>query len=194
LIKIGRHTFKYSKYQLPFLSNKAIQHFHRSELPFEIQYSNESDRFTFEDLLSCFKSIDSLLHSATEMEITENNLAAFEYLSNVLDNRYLLILCKKVTSDASQIFKFTSKNLQFISLDRLQKINDFKLIINGQIFEINYSLFCLVSDKIKEMNKGEEGLKISMPNEHFPCFVLLLDTCKGLPFYFENYSFGSLRI
>jgi hypothetical protein len=71
-------------------------------------------------------------------------------------------------------------------------MNDFKLKVNGIIYEINYSLFCLVSNKLKELNKGEEEFQCSISNEHLPCFHSFLDIFKGLPFYFENYSFKSL--
>jgi hypothetical protein len=82
--------------------------------------------------------------------------------------------------------------LQFISLDKLKRMNDFKLKVNGIIYEINYSFFCLVSNKLKELNKGEEEFECSIPNEPLPCFHSFLDIFKGLPFYFENYSFKSL--
>jgi hypothetical protein len=42
------------------------------------------------------------------------------------------------------------------------------------------------------MNKGEEEFICTIPNEHLPCFHSFLDIFKGLPFYFENYSFESL--
>jgi hypothetical protein len=53
-------------------------------------------------------------------------------------------------------------------------------------------MFSLLSEKFKAMNKGEEEFRISMPNNYFSCFLAFLDIFKGLPFYFENYSFASL--
>jgi hypothetical protein len=63
IIEIGEYKFKYSKEQLLFLSNRAIKHFHHSDLPFEIKFPDYQINFTFNDLVDSFKSIDALFHS-----------------------------------------------------------------------------------------------------------------------------------
>jgi hypothetical protein len=69
-IQVGSSLFKYSKFQLALLSNEALKHFHHSELPFEINLPNRSYvqiYFGLNDLVSCFKTIDSLFQSETEI-------------------------------------------------------------------------------------------------------------------------------
>jgi hypothetical protein len=74
----------------------------------------------------------------------------------------------------------------------LKKLQDFRLIVNGRTFNINFSLFCCVSDKFQEINRQEEEVSFSIPNQYLPCLISFLDIFKGLPFYFENYSFEAL--
>jgi hypothetical protein len=78
VIQIGTAQFRYVKSQLVINSNKALKHFRHSELPFKINYPNDQVNFNLNDLVSCFKSIDSLFHSQTEIVLNENNFHAFE--------------------------------------------------------------------------------------------------------------------
>jgi hypothetical protein len=103
VIQIGPSQFTYSKSQLAFLSNKALKYFRHSEFPFKINLPNDCINFNLNDLISCFKSIDSLFHSQTEIVLNENNLHAFEYLSNFLDKRSLTKACKDVSSNVSPV-------------------------------------------------------------------------------------------
>jgi hypothetical protein len=144
------------------------------------------------DLVDCFKIVDSLFYSKTEIILNEHNLSAFEYISNFLDKRMLSKLCKEVYPNISPVFKLTSKHFKYIYQNDFNKLNDFKLIVNGKVFQINFSLFCCLSDKFLEMNQQEQELRCSIPNNYLPCFIAFLDIFKGLPFYFENYSLESI--
>jgi hypothetical protein len=144
------------------------------------------------DLISCFNSIDSLFHSQTEINLTENNFHVFEFLSNCLDKRSLSKACKEVNSNSSSVFKLNSTNFKFLYENDLCKLSDFQLIANGRTFDINYSLFCCVSDKFQTMNCQEKELILTIPGQHFPCLISFLDIFKGLPFYFEEYSLESV--
>jgi hypothetical protein len=42
------------------------------------------------------------------------------------------------------------------------------------------------------MDRQEEELVCSIPDQHLPCFLSFLDIFKGLPFYFENYPLESV--
>jgi hypothetical protein len=91
-IKIGTSHFRYSKSQFALLSNKALKHFRQFNWPFEISFPSQSEEqvnFEVDDLISCFKSIDSLFRSETEIILNENNFHIFEYLSTFLDKRSL---------------------------------------------------------------------------------------------------------
>jgi hypothetical protein len=195
VIQIGSAHFQYSKSQLAFLSNKALKHFRQSELPFVIGLpddSNDQINFGKNDLITCFKSIDSLFRSETEIILEENNLCAFEYLSKILDKRSLSKACKISQPNISPIFKLSSKHFQFLYESDIVRLNDFKLIVNGKSFGINFSLFCCVSDKLQTMNRQEQELSLTIPDQYLPCFLAFLDIFKGLPFYFENYPLESV--
>jgi hypothetical protein len=125
-------------------------------LPFEISLPDQlDDRTNFElnDLISCFKAIDSLFRLETEITLTEHDLHAYEYLSKCLDKRGLLKACKNIQPNISPIFKLSSKHFKFLYESDLNKLNDFQLIINDKTFDINFSLFCCVSDKFQAMNQ-----------------------------------------
>jgi hypothetical protein len=195
VIQIGTSQFRYSTSQLAILSNKALKHFCHSELPFEISLPNQPDNqinFGLNDLVSCFKSIHSHFHSQTEIIINENNFHAFEYLSNFLDKRSLSRACKEINSNASSVFKLSLKHFKSLYENYLNKLNDFKLVVNDKTFNINFSLFCCVSDKFLSMKKQEEELICSIPEQYLHCFISFLDIFKKLPFYFESYSLESV--
>jgi hypothetical protein len=82
--------------------------------------------------------------------------------------------------------------LKFLYQNDLSRLNDFKLVINGKSFNINFSLFCCVSDKFQSINHKEEGLHLTIPNQHLSCFLSFLDIFKGLSFYFQNHSLESV--
>jgi hypothetical protein len=105
VIQIGSSHFRYSKSQLAFLSNQALKHFNNSDSPFEINLPSQPDdqiNFELTDLITCFKAIDSLFRSETEITLKENNLHAFEYLSTMLDKRILSKVCKNTLSNSSR--------------------------------------------------------------------------------------------
>jgi hypothetical protein len=188
VIQIGPSHFRYSKSQLALLSNKALKHFRHSQSPFEISLPNDETNFGLDELIACFKAIDSLFRSEAEIILNENNLPAFEYISRVLDKRSLSQSCKHIHSNISPIFKLSSKHFKFLYESDITKLNDFQLMINGKSFGINFSLFCCVSDKFQAMNHQEQELRLTIPDQHLPCLISFLDIFKGLPFYFENYS------
>jgi hypothetical protein len=89
---------RYSKSQFAVISNKSLKHIRHSELLFAINFPkhfNDQKPSGMNDLISCFNSIDSLFHSQTEINLTESNYHAFEYLSNYLDKRSLSKHAKK---------------------------------------------------------------------------------------------------
>jgi hypothetical protein len=143
-------------------------------------------------LIFCFKAIDSLFRTETEIILKENNLYAFEYLSRFLDKRILSKACKDSHSNISTIFRLSSQHFQFLYEHDLDTLNDFRLIMNGKTFDINFSLFCCVSDKLQAICNNEKELNFTIPKQHFPCFISFLDIFKGLPFYFQDYSLESV--
>jgi hypothetical protein len=124
--------------------------------------------------------------------LKENNLHVFEYLSRFLDKRTLSKACKDAHSSSSPIFRLSSQHFQFLYEHDLDKLNDFRLIMNGKTFDINFTLFCCVSDKLQAICNQEEVLNITIPKQHFPCFISFLDIFRGLPFYFQDYSLESI--
>jgi hypothetical protein len=172
-----------------------LKHFRHSELPFEINLPYQSDgqnRFELNDLISYFKAIDSLFRTETEIILKENNLPLFEYLSRFLDKRTLSKACKNAYSNISPVFRLNSQHFQFLYENDLDTLNDFKLIVNDKTFNINFSLFCCVSDELQAIYSQEEELHLTLPEQHCPCFISFLDIFRGFPFYFQNYSLESV--
>jgi hypothetical protein len=64
--------------------------------------------------------------------------------------------------------------------------------VNGKSFDINFSLFCCISDKLQTMDRQEQELSLTIPDQYLPCFLSFLDIFKGLPFYFQNYPLESV--
>jgi hypothetical protein len=132
-----------------------------------------------------------LFHNQSELIIDENNVRTFTYLAQALDNIPLLIKCFKSAS-TQQIFTLSSKSFRFLPHHYKKSLNDFTLIINGQTFELNYSLLCCLCAKFKQMESLPTELTIQVPNEHFKCFIHFLNIFNGISFNFQLFSFSSL--
>jgi hypothetical protein len=74
-----------------------------------------------------------------------------------------LLYGRSSQSTISRNFKVSSRHFKFLYEKDLNKLNDFRLIVNGKSFGINFSLFCCVSDKFQEMN-CEEELSLTIPS------------------------------
>jgi hypothetical protein len=194
VIQVGTSQFRYLNSQLAFLSRKALKHFRHTKLLFEINLPNhfgDQKFFGIDDLISYFNSIDSPFHSQTEINLIENNFHVFGFLSKFFDKKPLSKVCKEVSSNCSPVFKLSSKNFKFLYENDLCKLSDFQLIVNGRTFDINYSLFCCISDKFQTMN-CQEKIGLTIPSQHLPCLISFLAIFKDLPFYFEEYSLESV--
>jgi hypothetical protein len=101
--------------------------------------------------------------------------------------------CKKVNSNQSKQFKFSSKQLICFPKSWLNHLIDFNLIINNIKFGINFSLFSCVCDKFQKLNLQENQLQFSISKESFDCFHSFFDIMKGYSFCFENIDFSKLK-
>jgi hypothetical protein len=179
IISIGNKRFKYSLTQIALLSLNAFDHFIESVEPFIIE--NRSS-FSNNQLISAFKSIDSLFHSTTEITLNLQNVSIYFYLAEVLDNISLFIKCYKVTSDQPQVFKFTSHNLIYLSQRQKRFLNDVTLKVNENSFSINSYLFSCLSDSYQNHSIIHSQTKISLSEKDFSCFCSFIQIFNGLKF------------
>jgi hypothetical protein len=106
-IQIGSNQFKFAKMQIPFLSNKAFQHFEETTQPFIIDQF-QSSGITLSDLVSCFRQLESLIKNEVEIKNDEKNVSLFL-------QSYLIIHCFW-----SAVIKFLRQILNFF--DEVQSI------------------------------------------------------------------------
>jgi hypothetical protein len=195
LMKLGNREFKLNQVQLIFLSLNAFDHFLSSNQPFEIPISFNSPLFknlSLNTLQACFDDLISLFYSKTEIELTTTNVIYFKYLAEVLDNPWLRSRCSKVSLSKSQIFHFSSKQLERVPQTTRSLFNDFCLVVNGEQFQVNSSLFSCVSDLFLQMNKQENTIRCSISDESFLCFLSFLDVFKGISFNYQNFELQSV--
>jgi hypothetical protein len=190
-IQVGTKQFKYSRSQLPFLSNSILQYFEDTHQHFFIDYSS-SLKFSLEDLISCFASFDYLFRNNTDLLIEYKNVLVFTFIAQSLRNYPLLHACNKVSSTKSKIFSLNSEYLGDISLKQLPFMNNFTLYLNERPFEINSCYFSLLSNKIHSLDKSENQLICSIPDEHLFCFESFLSIFKGSSFRFNAFDLSSL--
>jgi hypothetical protein len=153
-IQLETTPFHYCKEQLIFLSRKALHHFDSSISPFQIKIDDLKNpkRVIINELKSSFLMLDSLFHLKEEIETNETNVDFFSLLANILGNPYLLSQCEKVFSEHHRSFSFNFKQLQFISQEERESVNNFHIQINDSVFEANRILFSVLSDRFNEIN------------------------------------------
>jgi hypothetical protein len=189
IIQVGKIQYSFSQLQIALISLNALFHFDQTNEPFHLL---PSQNIQLSDLNSAFISLISLFKDQTELVINEDNINVMTALAEILDTPLLLLKCYNFTSSSPQSFTFSSNNLLFIPQIKRSLLNDFKFILNNQIFEVNYSLICCCSDKMIKMNSHQSEMICQIPNEHLNCFCSFMNLFKGKPFYFQDYSLNSL--
>jgi hypothetical protein len=193
VIQIDSEQFSFSKTQLIFISLKALNHFAESTDPFIFDTSNMAN-VSIIDLISAFKSLISLLTTETELAIDDDNISSLTFLAESLGNPCLLEQCSNFIPSKSQIFKLSSNALTHLRENEGKDFNNCHLTINENIFEINSSLFCCISDKQNEFpEKNSQPFEsvFSNPEEHFKCFSAFLNIFRGDPFQHQEYALPS---
>jgi hypothetical protein len=71
-------------------------------------------------------------------------------------------------------------------------LQQFNLIVDSQIFKINFDLFCCLSNHFFEIKGRENTFICSIPDNHLECFHQLMLIFEGQPFIFEDEHFSSL--
>jgi hypothetical protein len=186
--KIGSKSFFLSKVQTALISLNALHHFEETNHPFIIQ---ETSSISNQQLISCFISLVSLFSNQTDLTINEHNFDIFLFLAKILDNIPLLMKCFEY-SDTPQIYSFSSKYLCFIPQFERKLFNDFQLNVNGEVFELNYSLLCCICNKFAQMKISSTEYSCQVSSEHLNCIIHFLKFFNGEPFHFQQYSFSSL--
>jgi hypothetical protein len=136
-ISLAKKRYNYNRTQLFFLSLEAFQHFESSTDDFVIEDNldfHHSIHFSQDALISCFDQLHSLFLDSAEILLTLENRSTFQILGDVLGNPYLKSQCKKVSPKKNKKFRLSSESLSVLILSQINKLNNFRLIINGQEF------------------------------------------------------------
>jgi hypothetical protein len=188
-IQFSTKSFCYCKEQLIFLSRKALHHFESSISPFEIQI-DENNQISVDELVSSFLLLDSLLHSAKQIEINETNVNSLSLIADILNNLYLSSKCAKVSPNHPKSISFSFKQLQFISKEERESLNNISIKINDICFEVNRILFSLLSDRFSKINSNE--ISFSIPEESVSCFISIFNSMKGNIINFNKFNLDSV--
>lgn len=187
-IIFGNTQYSYSRVQLIFLSLNTLLHEDES---LEIEFPDDPD-FNIGDFFRCYNMLDELFYKTTELTIDDKNVPYFRFIAESLDNGRLFQTCARVNAKRSQVFRFTSLQLILFPQKERFRIYDFLLIVNGKEFEINYTLFGIVSDKFYSLDNPENQLLCDFPDDVFQCFCSFFDIFQGVSFNFEDYDLPAL--
>ncbi|MDR2640945.1 MAG: hypothetical protein LBC61_06725 [Candidatus Peribacteria bacterium] len=193
-ISLAQKKYYYNKIQLFLISLKAFQHFESSIEDFVIEDQlkfNTYVHFSQNDLISCYNLLHSLFHQNSEILLTLENCSTFQILADVLKNPCLKSQCQKVSPNKNRKFKLSSKFLSLLSFVQRNKLNNFHLIVNEQIFLINFELFCCVSDFFFQKKDLGPQFLFSIPDVHFDYFLRFINIFQRQTLNFEEESFAS---
>lgn len=123
-INVEGHKFKFPKESLLLLSPKVFKYFQKNTFPFQI-YAYQNDRnlkVEKKSLIQSFREICSLFENKISIEINQDNVDTFLFLSEKLDNFSLLSACnivkqKKASSRLFPILKSFFSNSSNKSFD-----------------------------------------------------------------------------
>jgi hypothetical protein len=144
------------------------------------------------DLINCFEQLNSLFCSTIEIILIVQNVPNFKILEEILGNPLLKSKCIEVSSTQKQIFNLTSKYFSFFIQAQIDKLYDFNLIANGQMFLLSFELFYCISDKFLETQKSCSEFQCYIPPELFQFFLQFMDLFKNGQINFDEEQLPSL--
>jgi hypothetical protein len=92
-IKFCSESYFFSREQIILISRKAFLQISSASQSFNVLASSNIPK---KSLLFCFNKIFSLFSSSEEIIISQHNVRAFHYVSEVLENSDLLSICQNV--------------------------------------------------------------------------------------------------
>jgi hypothetical protein len=192
-IIIENQIYELSPEETLLLSNSAFQSNSTHGQPFIIQIPSSHVLRSFPaQLKKSIKSLLSLVKNQIQIEISFQEKEAFTFLGKELDNRSLQQVCRLVSPSQNQFFCLSSERFREISQSQLQMLQNFRIIINEQVFCCNSIFASLLSKNIFEsilFNSDLNEIQWNDPQLD-QILVSLFYLLKGLPFpafQFEPY-------
>jgi hypothetical protein len=146
VIKCCSASFFFSKEQILLLSIKAFQNISQTHKPFHIIAPLHIKENV---IISCFREIYSLFSKTDEIIISRESIIPFSYLSEVLENSFLISICENVLScSKSRSFFLTSELFNQIPDRIFHRINNYRIIVQEGEIECNRIFSSLISTKI----------------------------------------------
>jgi hypothetical protein len=168
--------------EMIFISPEAFQYCWKTNSPFQI----EPD-FAVDEIVSMLQLFKSLFVAKSEIIINHENVDLVSFLAQKLNNTFLTKMCKKVSEDNVQIFSLSFEMLSVIPKAVLQRLNNFKLIVNGEEFLSNSAFFSTISQKVLELCQNNPSassiqLHLKNKNEIICCISSILNFLEGKQF------------
>jgi hypothetical protein len=188
IVIVGGEIFKYTLEQLAFLSPLIFSHFLTTDEPYQIEVPIV-DSICF---LNCFKEIDSLFYSVSELLIPSQKVEYLFKIAELLGNPHLLETCKSPCQNDFLQFSFNSAHLAFLNIEQKKALINFTLIINNTSFHINKNMFSCVSELLLGVDSFQNSLSFSVSNEVFECFTSFIKILEGFSFFGNNFPISTI--
>jgi hypothetical protein len=148
---------------------------------------------SIQEVISCFRTIHSLLHSETEIEITLDNYKNYKYLAEILGNNFLKSKCFKVIKkQKNQIFRLSTEFFPFFNPSDIDNLKNFQLVVNNETFLINFEMMCCISELFLEFAHINDQFQMTIPDEHVNTFQQFLSIFDDGQFYAQEEPIPSL--
>jgi hypothetical protein len=190
-IQVCQRSFFFSKEQIILLSHSAFLFIAQTQKAFQIE-SNES--FSSNDLINFFLQLSSLFENKTEIDIDIHNKFVFQYLSKILQNKSLELICSRISVDSPQIFFLNSKLFYEIPSCTLAPIDNFSIQLKNSTIQCNKIFASLISSMIFLLLKEDISIKeinFSHVDDHL--LVPVFDLFKVLSFNIHQFSLDVLN-
>jgi hypothetical protein len=183
-IQVCSHSFFFSDIQLLLISKFCFEFILKTKQPFIIE---ETQNISKQDLLTCFQQLYSLLSLSQSICISSENVIFYQYLSKILDNSQLSLICDRVKSSNESTF-FLLSSICFGSLDEeiQSKINNFEIILREEkVIKCNNILSSLISNKIAKIIGNSHIIDFS--SFKYPYIIIeLFSVLKGKIVLLDN--------
>jgi hypothetical protein len=137
-------------FKLLLISKSCFEIISKTNQPFTI---DESEGISNHELLYCFEKIYSLLSKKESIEVSIENFIVYQYLSKIIKNQSLLLVCDEVESTKkSKLFILSSTCFLNLTKEIDLQINNFEIILKDEVvIKCNDILGSLLSARIEQV-------------------------------------------
>jgi hypothetical protein len=139
--KVQNKTFNFTKEEAYLISHKGYSFILKNSIPFTIPLPTDTKykNIRSEDIIQALEKLSLLFSTLSQVQINQSNIIIFDFLSNVLENKYLKQICYNVSKSkmTNQAFELSSKMLGEGSNEIQRSLYDFKIYVEDQELNCN---------------------------------------------------------